>query len=121
MNERDVQNQIRLEAAQKNILLWRNNVGVMQDLTGRPVRFGLANDSAKMNKNVKSSDLIGLRPVLITPAHVGTIMGQFIAREVKPDTWAYRGTDKEKAQLKFLNIVTKYGGDAAFVTGTGSL
>lgn len=121
MTEADVQNLIRLEAAEKNLLLWRNNVGAMLDVKGRPVRFGLANDSPAMNKKIKSSDLIGIRPVLITPAHVGTVIGQFLAREVKPDTWKYTGTNREKAQLNYLNIVAKNGGDAAFATGTGTL
>jgi hypothetical protein len=121
MIEKDIQNLVRLEAAKKDILLWRNNVGAILDVTGRPVRFGLANDSRAMNRITKSSDLIGLRKVLITPAHVGTVIGQFVAREIKPDTWVFTGTDRENAQLNYLNMVAGHGGDATFVTGVGTL
>ena len=121
MNETDAQSTVRLEAAELDVLLWRNNVGVLLDATGRPVRYGLANDSKAMNKKTKSSDLIGLRKVLITPAHVGTIIGQFVAREIKPSGWQYSATDREKAQLNYLNLVVDYGGDASFATERGTL
>lgn len=116
-----VQSAIRLEASKKGLLLMRNNVGVARDKTGRPVRYGLCNDSKKLNKLVKSSDLIGIRPVCITPAHVGQIIGQFVAREVKEEGWQYTGDEHERAQLNFLNIVTSRGGDAQFATGEGTL
>lgn len=102
--------QVRLEAAEQDIMLWRNNVGVARDQSDRVIRYGLANDSAGMNRNVKSSDLIGLRPT-----------GQFVAREVKAPGWHYSGNDHEKAQLRFLELVLAHGGDAAFATGEGTL
>ena len=52
---------IRLEAAKQGILLWRNNVGAVKTSDGRMIRFGLANDSHKMNQHIKSSDLIGIQ------------------------------------------------------------
>ncbi|MEE8207128.1 MAG: hypothetical protein V3T82_09275 [Nitrospinaceae bacterium] len=110
-SEEAVKARVRLEASQKGILLWRNNVGVAQDPTGRVVRFGLANDSSKLNKEIKSADLIGLRPDT----------GQFIARETKRVDWSYRGSSPEKAQLKFLLIVQSKGGDACFAKGIGTL
>lgn len=115
------QSAIRLEAARKGIYLWRNNVGALPDKTGRLVRYGLANDSAPVNKRLKSSDLIGLRPFVIQPEHVGRLFGQFVAREVKEPGWTFRGDDRETAQQTFIHLVQTNGGDAAFATGPGSL
>ena len=117
-----VQNAIRLEASQKGLRLWRNNSGVAMDENGdRTVRYGLCNDSKKINKKLKSADLIGIRPVLITPGHVGQVIGQFVARECKPSDWIYTATDREKAQLKFLELVAALGGDATFAISEGTL
>src|ERR1700677_1701677 len=82
-SESQVQSLVRLEAARKNIRLWRNNVGVLQDETGRPVRYWLANDSKALNEKIKSGDLVGWRPMLITPAMIGATVAQFVSRECK--------------------------------------
>jgi hypothetical protein len=115
------QSQVRLEAPRAGVTLWRNNVGVLTDLTGRPVRFGLANDSRQLNEALKSSDLIGWRPVLITPGHVGRTIAQFVSRECKAPGWKYTGTDRERAQKAWLDLVAAAGGDSAFATGPGTL
>lgn len=115
------QSAIRLEAGQKNILLFRNNVGALKSDTGRLVRYGLANDSAEVNDVMKSADLIGIRKVLITPQHVGYYIGQFVSREAKEPGWQYTGTEREVAQLAWLNMILANGGDAAFATGAGTL
>lgn len=120
-SEANVQSRIRLEAAQKGLHLWRNNVGACVDENGNHIRYGLANDSKKLNRVIKSSDLIGLRPVLIGPHHVGQVIGQFVAREVKAGDWSYSGTDREQAQRRFIELVAANGGDAAFCNGEGSL
>lgn len=120
-SETAVQTDIRLEAAQLGMRLWRNNVGACKDETGRVIRYGLCNDSPTMNKRIKSSDLVGIRPVLITQALVGHTIGQFVAREVKKPGWRYAGTDRETAQQAFLDLVTSMGGDASFATGEGTL
>lgn len=120
-SEGAISNRVRLEASKKGCRLWRNNVGAMYDETGRFIRFGLANDSERLNKIVKSSDLIGLRPVTITPQMVGCVFGQFVAREVKAGDWTFTGTEREQAQLNFLNIVLSLGGDAGFTNSEGSL
>lgn len=120
-SEAAVQAAVRLEAAGKGIHLFRNNVGVMQDKDGRPVRYGLANDSSKLNKLVKSSDLIGWRRVRIEQSHVGNVIAQFVSRECKRGDWSYSGTEHEAAQLAWIKLVTSSGGDAKFCNSTGSL
>lgn len=120
-SERVVSKKVRLEAAHKGCILWRNNVGALKDDTGAPVRYGLANDSPQMNKKVKSSDLIGIRPVLITQAHVGHVIGQFLARETKAADWRYKATSHEVAQHKYLEIVIAHGGDAQFANAEGTV
>jgi hypothetical protein len=120
-SEAAVQAKVRLEAAHKGLKLWRNNVGALLDSRGVPVRYGLANDSAILNKSIKSGDLIGWRPVLIGPEHVGSMIAQFVSRECKRPDWQYTGDDHEKAQLRWAEAVVADGGDAAFCNSEGSL
>jgi hypothetical protein len=121
MSESAVQSRVRLEAARKGVLLWRNNVGVLEDKNGRPVRYGLCNDTPALNRALKSHDLVGLRPRLITAADVGKTIGQFVSREVKEGGWRYTGTPREVAQLAFAHLVNAHGGDAAFANAEGTL
>lgn len=115
------QSLIRLDAAQHGVWLTRNNVGVLLDAREVPVRFGLANESAAQNKSVKSADLIGIKPVLIGPHHVGSVIGQFVSREAKREGWQHNPKDKhEQAQMRWCQFVLAKGGDAAFCAGPGS-
>ena len=116
-----IQKQVRLEAAQKGMILWRNNSGTAFDASGNFFRFGLANDSGKMNKTIKSSDLIGIRPVVVTQDMVGKTLGLFVAKEVKRGDWEFKGTEREQAQLKFIELVRSMGGEADFVKEVGTL
>lgn len=116
-SEAFAQSKVRLLAAQQGVRLTRNNVGALPDESGRPVRYGLFNESPQVNKLVKSSDLIGWRTLHVTPAMVGTYVAQFFARECKEPAWQYSGTEREVAQLAFINMVLAAGGDAAFTTG----
>ncbi len=120
-NESHQQQLVRAEASRLGCVLWRNNVGALPTSTGQWMRFGLANDSAQMNRNIKSSDLIGIEPVLITPEMVGSVMGRFIAREMKRSNWVWSGNPQEKAQLAYLNLVNQLGGNGCFATGVGTL
>lgn len=117
MSESAVQTRVRLEASKLGARLWRNNVGVLSDERGVPIRYGLCNESKAMNSVIKSSDLIGIRPVRVTSEMVGTTLGVFTAREVKKQGWTFKATPRELAQLKFLEIVNALGGDGKFTTG----
>lgn len=117
-NEAAVSVRVRLDAARQGVHLWRNNVGAMQDQTGRWVRFGLCNDSKQMNEAFKSGDLIGCRPVTVEPHMVGWRIGQFVSREVKAAGWRFHGTERELAQLKWIELVMSLGGDAQFTNRT---
>jgi hypothetical protein len=121
MTESAAQANVRLEASQKGARLWRNNLGATTDSRGNFFRYGLANDSAAVNKTMKSSDLIGILPIVILPEHVGHIFGQFLAREMKAPGWKYTGTEREVAQLNFINLINDLGGNAAFATGRGTI
>lgn len=116
-DEAGTQNRLRVAAAREGWHLWRNNTGACVDENGRHIRYGLCNDSQQLNRRVKSSDLVGIRPVLIGPQHVGTTIGQFVAREVKAPGWKYSGSDRERAQRVFIELVAAAGGDAKFTTG----
>ena len=113
-SEGEVQQAVRLQASQAGGRLWRNNVGAYQTDVGSWVRYGLANDSKQMNTLLKSSDLIGVQPVLIGPEHVGSTIGQFVAIEVKREGWKFTGKGREMAQLKFGALVQSLGGKFNF-------
>ena len=113
------QSLIRRAAPRAGWSLFRNNVGALKrEGSERPVRFGLANDTKELNRVLKSADLIGLRPVLITPEHVGTTIGQFVSIEAKHPGWQ-PGEDKEreKAQFAWAGLIRSKGGLAVFSTG----
>lgn len=121
ISEAGILSDIRLEASELGARLWRNNVGATYTPTGQFIRYGLANDSAVINRSIKSADLIGIRPILITKAHVGMIIGQFISREVKHPNWRYTGNDRERAQSNWAELILSLGGDACFAIGRGTL
>lgn len=120
MKESDVLKLVKIEAAKKNCLLWRNNSGAVYDRKGNFIRYGLANESAKMNEIIKSGDLIGIKCVTVTREMVGTKVGIFVSREVKRSDWKYTGTPREVAQKAFIDLVNSLGGDAAFAYGEGT-
>ena len=107
-SESRVQADIRLATNLTGGVLFRNNSGAARDHTGRVVRYGLGNDSKRWNETCKSSDLIGITPIMITPEYVGRTMGIFTAIEVKREGWKYRGGDREVAQLYFINMIREF-------------
>lgn len=119
-SEAAVQGQIRVDASKIGWRLFRNNVGAVQTEAGF-LRYGLANETKAMNTSVKSSDLIGIRPVVILPEHVGHTLGQFVALEVKRGGWTYSGTSRELAQLKFMELIISLGGYARFANSSEGL
>lgn len=94
-DEAKVQNDIRLELGRGGTRLWRNNSGALKDATGRLVRYGLCPGS---------SDLIGLRQVVVTPDMVGQTLAVFTAIEVKD-----RGRPTPEQQA-FITMVQQAGG-----------
>ncbi len=124
-------NQDRIRAHYTGTLgarLFRNNVGVLLDKTGRPVRYGLGNDSKAMNETIKSGDLIGWTPRLVTPDMVGSVVAEFLSVEVKADGWKFPRpgpTHDAKgrltayghalAQLRWAQMVRAEGGTAGFM------
>lgn len=119
-SEAAVQNIVKLEASRKGARLWRNNLGAVKTEDGF-IRYGLANESNSINQIIKSADLIGIKPVLITQNMIGKTIGQFLSREIKPAGWVFQGTEREHAQFNWVQLITSLGGDACFATGEGTI
>jgi len=117
-NESTVSNRNKLFAASIGGKLMRNNNGVSFRIDGAPVRFGLGNESAKIHESIyRSSDQIGITPILITADMVGQTIGVFTAVEDKKEGWKRSPTDKhEQLQDNFLQMVIQRGGIACFAT-----
>ena len=104
MRESPVQSAIIIRAFEMGYALWRNNSGVARE-EHRHIRYGLGNDSEKINKVWKSADLIGVGP-----------QGRILWPEVKKPGWIYSGEGREKAQANAINQVNDLGGIAFFCT-----
>ena len=103
--EAETQAHIRIAAARNGYAMWRNNNGACLDETGRMIRYGLGNDSAKLNAVWKSADLIGIGPG-----------GRFVACEVKRPDWRAPENDRDRAQQAMLTQVNALGGIGFFAT-----
>ncbi len=120
--ENTVQDGCRLLIQKTGGILLRNNSGAMKLPDGRFLRWGLGNDSAVLNKKRKSSDLIGVTPMLIKPHHVGRTVGVATAIEAKPGGWVFREScERSVAQLKFMQLWVDRGGLAAFINDEDQL
>jgi hypothetical protein len=107
MREQAIMQRVALEATRKGWRVFRNNVGVLLDQRGVPVRYGLM---------VGSGDLIGWRPVTITPDMVGQQLAQFVSLEVKGP----RGRMSPE-QARWAAMVEEAGGLALVVRGAEEL
>jgi hypothetical protein len=114
VTETDVSATIRIEGAKRGLVLMRNNSGAFKDASGRWIRFGLGNDSKRVNELMKSSDLIGT----MSGVYWGfpNIFGIIACVESKKPGWRYVGTERELAQLAFINLMRRHGGFACFAT-----
>lgn len=119
-SEAAVQADLRVIAGRHGCALWRNNNGASEMLEDsgqtRHVRFGLGNDSAKLSKVFKSSDLIGITPLISTAP--GQRFGVFTAVEVKTPGWVAPKNDRERAQARFLSVTRSLGGIGMFAQST---
>jgi hypothetical protein len=126
-SEAVVQQQARLLLASMRALPMRNNVGVAVDETGRHIRYGLMNESKQQNEQFKSSDLIAVIPIIITPSMVGRTVGILGAFECKPSNWVMPRPSnvaeykRASAQARFHDIVRGVGGVAGFVTSDADI
>lgn len=120
-SEASAQQLVRLEAPKHGVTLWRNNNGACYDQDGRLVRYGLANESKSMSDKIKSSDLIGATPVIIQPSDVGKRLAIFTSFEMKKPGWVFKGTKRELAQKKWIDLILSLGGIAQFATGPGDI
>lgn len=113
-SEAGVSQRTRLEAPHNGGILWRNNVGAYSENNppSPGTRWGLCNDSKRVNEQIKSSDLIGVTTI----EHAGRKFGVFTAIETKAPQWVYKGREREEAQLKYINIVRSFGGIGGFAT-----
>lgn len=110
--------EVRSRASDWKGRLYRNNSGVLKDQSGRPVRFGLGNESPKINKIYKTGDYVGWFPVTITPEMVGKTIAVFANIEVKAVGFTvkldYNPKSREYAQNNFNQLVISHGGIAGF-------
>jgi len=116
VSESNIQAKIRLQAARDGVWLMKNSSGALKNANGRMIRFGLGHDSAVVNKQLKSSDLVGIIPLLIEQRHVGMTIGRFVAVEVKgPEFRGSAGGDEHvQAQAAWQELVRQWGGAAGF-------
>ncbi len=120
-SESRVMSEVRLRAAELGYHLFRNNVGQLLDKEGRPVRFGLANDSKALNKALKSGDLIGWETITITPDMVGQRVARFLSVEVKAEDWRPDKSERYAAQSRWVELVNNAGGRARILTAASQL
>lgn len=122
--EAQASQRVRLAASRLGLRLMRNNSGMAYNESGQPIRFGLGNESAKLNKQIKFGDYVGWTPVTITPEMVGKTVAVFTNIECKPEgklqttlNRAHRHPEsREGAQLAAINLVRNNGGIAWFAT-----
>lgn len=103
--ERDVQSDVRETlSSMRGVVHWRNNVGSLQDASGRWVQYGLCDGSA---------DLIACVPTQLTCTSCGAPLpplGRFVGLEVKGPT-----SRVTPAQIAWQRVVEGAHGVAGIV------
>ena len=99
MKESDIQKLIMIAISENGGIVFRNNCGVLLNPAGIPIRFGIGNPGG--------SDLIGIKPTIITADMIGQTIGVFMAIEVKTATGRVT-----KEQQTFIDAVCRAGGRA---------
>lgn len=94
--ETKIMNEVSTTLSTKNYVVYRNNVGELHTPYGGYIKFGLC---------VGSSDLIGIKPIVIKPDDVGKTIGVFCAFEVKTE----KG-NLDDDQKDFINTIKRLGG-----------
>lgn len=132
--ESSIQREIMLAASNAGMTIWRNNTGtawqgnkmMLRDAiiilpSGQQIRI----DRAVLLQNPRpvsfglcpgSSDLIGIRPLVIGDEHLGQRIAQFVALEVKA-----KGKKPTEKQQQFLEFVEQRGGVSAIIRGVSDL
>src|SRR5690606_15398363 len=91
-----IQSSVRLAAPKHGYTFFRNNVGALKDERGVPIRYGAFNDTAALNKVVKSHDLLGWKSFIVTEDWVGRRIAQFASRECKSADWTGYNPNNER-------------------------
>lgn len=111
---------VRERASDWGLRLFRNNSGALMNEVGIPVRFGLGNESKKVNQELKSGDLIGWTPLIITQEMVGKQVAVFTNIEAKAKGFKerekYNKNTREYGQDKWNKMTNKAGGLAGFAS-----
>ena len=137
MNETSFLTQVKMHYQNKlGALLFRNNKGVLYPdpcthpsnkkrgrckcplyKRGRPVRFGLCNESPAVGKEFRSADLIGVLPYTVEPEDVGKQIGVFFSVEVKK-AGARVPKEHREGQARWAKLLNSEGADARIITVT---
>lgn len=115
---------VRLRASERGLTLFRNNAGAFKDETGRLVRFGLGNESKRLQESLRFGDYIGFYELEITPEMVGKTIPVFANIECKPEgklnsvlkKAQKHESSREAGQLRAIQFVMKKGGIAWFAS-----
>lgn len=95
--ETNIMNKIMLAMSKKGWFVWRNQSGVFKSMCGKQtIRIG----------QVGSSDIMAIKPTVITPDMVGQTLAVFVAVEVKTAT----GKQSE-VQKKWQTAIEKTGAE----------
>lgn len=120
-DESYVQSFLRLQGPPLGYNLARNNRGALPNEKGVPIRFGLWNDTAALDKVCKSGDLIGYQSGWFRDYETAepVKVAVFSMVECKRATWRGFNPDdpREAAQQRCISMVLTAGGIATFSTG----